>query len=78
MLAALPGYRRSTRYKSSDGSKPRHLALHEVDDVDAFMRAGDVLNTDRTKRVLGGAKTYESLTWQLILNKGKPDEKLGE
>jgi len=79
MLSALPGYRRSTRWKSSDGSKPKSLALHEVDDVDAFMAASDpAFKTEKAKKVLGTATTFDTSTWQLFLQKGKTDEKLGK
>jgi hypothetical protein len=39
LMSILPTYRRSTRYTSSDGPKPRFLALHEVDDINLFMTA---------------------------------------
>ena len=77
-LSESPGYRRSTRYKSSDGSRPRFLAIHEVDDVDAFMGAQESWNTEWTKKIHAGAKTFETTNWQLFLDKGNPDEKLGK
>jgi hypothetical protein len=79
LLSALPSYRRSTRYKSSDGSRPRFVAIHEVDDLDAFLAAAEpALSTEWAKKVKSGAKTFETSTWQLFLEKGNKEEKLGK
>jgi len=79
LLAPLPGYRRSTRYKSSGVSRPRFLAIHEVDDLDAFLAAAQpALTTEWAKKVKGGAKAFETSLWQLFLEKGDAKEKLGK
>jgi ABC-type sulfate transport system substrate-binding protein len=78
LLSTLPAYRRTTRYKSYDGSKPSYLALHEVDDVDAIMNSGDKLSTEWADKVLGGAAIFDASSWRLILNRGNPAEGLGK
>ena len=79
LLSALPGYRRSTRYKSSDGSRPRFLAIHEVDDLDTFLAAAQpALTTEWAKKVKSAAATFDTSTWQLFLERGNTGEKLGK
>jgi hypothetical protein len=78
MLSLLPGYRRSTRYKSSDGSSPRFLALHEIDDANLDPRMMNIiLNTEWAKKVLGKAKILDTSIYQLFLERGNATEKLG-
>jgi hypothetical protein len=36
LLATVPGWRRSSRFRRRDGAGPEHLALHEIDDRAAF------------------------------------------
>ena len=76
-MSLLPYYRRSTRYKSSDGSKPRFLAIHEMDsvDVDDFS-SSVILGTEWSKKIIGSAKIFDSTSWTLLYEKGKAEEKL--
>jgi len=77
MLSLLPSYRRSTRWKSSDGSKPRFVAIHEMDDVNLDAHTNEVLmGTEWAKKVVGGAKTFDPSAWSLFLEKGNSTEKL--
>ncbi|KAF2651001.1 hypothetical protein K491DRAFT_682552 [Lophiostoma macrostomum CBS 122681] len=77
MLSMLPNYRRTTRYQSADGSKPRSLAVHEWDTTDMDPYVGEVLNnTELTKSVMNGILTFDSWRWDRIFEKGNLTEKL--
>lgn len=77
MLSMLPNYRRATRYRSTDGSKPRWLAIHEMDSTYMDAYVGDVLmNTELSQRVMNGIKTFEPVNWEFIFEKGNLTEKL--
>ena len=79
MMSELPSYRRTTRYKSADGSRPRFLAIHEVDDMDTFYDAGGkALYTNWTTRTLDSAVSFDASLWQLFLERGDAAEKLGK
>ncbi|KAH8893088.1 hypothetical protein GQ53DRAFT_805884 [Thozetella sp. PMI_491] len=78
-LSKLPGYRRTTRWKSSDGSKPRFLALHETDSVNTDSFASSALmSSDWAKQVISGAKVYDHDSYGLIFEKGNLQEKIGK
>jgi len=77
MLSMLPSFRRSTRYKSDNGSEPRYLAVHEMDDVNLDTHSKDVLfGTELAKKVIGSAKIFDVTYWQLIFRDGHAGEKL--
>ncbi len=78
MLSMVPGYRRTTRWKSSDGSKPRFLAKHELDalNVDAHTM-GVLTSTVWAMKIIAGAKTFESSTYGVILEKGNSKDAIG-
>jgi hypothetical protein len=77
MLSMLPNYRRATRYRSADGSKPRWLAIHEWDSTDMDPSVGEILlNTEWTKSVMNGIQLFDPCNWELIFEKGNLTEKL--
>ncbi|OCK75655.1 hypothetical protein K432DRAFT_429260 [Lepidopterella palustris CBS 459.81] len=77
MLSLLPNYRRSTRYKTVDGSKPRYLAIHEVDSADMDQRMTKIImNTEWAKKVIGNLQMFERGMYELITEQGKIKENL--
>jgi len=77
MVSMLKNYRRSTRYRSADGSKPRWLAVHEFDSLDMDPYQGEVLmDTEMAKSVMVGIKTFDTVFWELIFEKGNLSEPL--
>jgi hypothetical protein len=77
MLSMTPVYRRTTRYMSADGSKPRWLAIHEMDSATIDSYAGEVMmNTEFTRSVMSGIKTFDPVNWEFIFEKGNLTEKL--
>ncbi|KAF2471189.1 uncharacterized protein BDR25DRAFT_367930 [Lindgomyces ingoldianus] len=77
MLSMLPNYRRSTRYRSADGSKPRWLAIHEMDSTYMDPYQGEVLmGTELARNVMDGVKVFEASQWEVIFEKGNLTEKL--
>lgn len=77
MVSMLKNYRRSTRYRSADGSKPRWLAIHEFDSLDTDPYQGEVMmDTEMARAIMVGMKTFDTVFWELIYEKGNKDEKL--
>lgn len=74
-ISALPGYRRTTRYRSSKGSRPRVLVIHEADDMDSFYKAAAAGNGLGRP---GVASAFDLSTWLLFLERGDATEKLGK
>lgn len=75
MLADIPTFRRSTRYKLAgplDKDLPAYLAIHEYDDEnipqDMIERARA---TEWSKRVAKGATKWERGVWTYIFEKSK-------
>ncbi|KAF2108322.1 hypothetical protein BDV96DRAFT_652890 [Lophiotrema nucula] len=77
MLSMLPNYRRSTRYRSADGSKPRWLAIHEQDTPDIDPYAGQVMmNTEYWHKVFTGIKIFDATHWEYYFEAGNSTEKI--
>lgn len=77
MMSMLPNYRRSTRYRSVDGSKPSWLAIHEMDSdvVDPYQ--GEVMmNTILARKVMDTIQIFDAANWELIYESGDKSEKL--
>ena len=77
MVSMCRGYRRSTRYKAADNSKPRYLTIHEFDTTEMpWDQLKMTSQTEWSKKVIGGVQTMESNVWELIIERGKTMEKL--
>lgn len=77
MFSMLPNYRRSTRYRSLDGSKPRWLAIHELDSSYVDPYVGEVLmGTELAHKVMDTVQIFDAANWAIIFEKGNPSEKL--
>jgi uncharacterized protein (TIGR02118 family) len=75
MLHKIPGYRRAQRYKIGPrvpvltmGEPPSYLAVHEVDDVTAFMTSpeAEATSTDWTKKQVGEANIFIVRAWERV------------
>ncbi|KAL1637376.1 hypothetical protein SLS58_009323 [Diplodia intermedia] len=92
MLSTVQGYRRSTRYKlraamplTADAAAkklgvdelPRYLALHEYDSEDVpAEQIRLAVNTEWSKKVIGGARAFVRDVWVLTLEAGDATTKL--
>jgi len=79
MLAKVPGYRRSLRYKIgpttavSKGEAPDYIALHEVDDVTTALQSQEAeaaKNTPWTKKQMADSKVFVARAWKLVKSLG--------
>ena len=79
LLAKLPGYRRTLRYKigpktplTKDEDPPPYLAIHEVDDVVAFGgKEADAANsTPWTVKHIEQSKPFIARGWKLVAPEG--------
>lgn len=60
----LSNYRRSTRYRSVDGSAPRWLAIHEMDSTHMDPYVGEVLmGTELAHRVMDTVQIFDAANW---------------
>jgi len=79
MLAMCEGYRRTTRYKRTDGIQPRYLALHEwacaPEDLPKE-KVKQVAETDWSRKILGEAKVFDRDVFELIEAQGDLGRKL--
>jgi hypothetical protein len=73
----LPNYRRSTRYRSLDGSKPRWLAIHEMDTdyVDPYQGAV-MMGTELAHSVMDTVQVFDAANWALYVEKGDVGDKI--
>ncbi|OCL11910.1 hypothetical protein AOQ84DRAFT_313094 [Glonium stellatum] len=77
MVSMCKGYRRSTRYRVIDNSKPRYLTIHEFDTTDMpWDQLKMTSQTEWGKKVIGSMQSMESNVWELIIEKDKTMEKL--
>jgi hypothetical protein len=67
MLLAVPGWRRSRRYRLASGDGPRYLSLHEIDSRAAFDSAEykAAVSTPWRERIVGSAIGRERRVFSL-------------
>jgi len=67
MLLAVPGWRRSRRYRLASGDGPRYLSLHEIDSQAAFDSAEykAAVSTPWRDRIVGSAIGREKRVFEL-------------
>jgi hypothetical protein len=67
MLLAVPGWRRSRRYRLASGDGPRYLSLHEIDSVAAFdtPEYKAAVSTPWRERIVGSAIGREKRVFSL-------------
>ena len=67
MLLAVPGWRRSRRYRLASGDGPRYLSLHEIDSVAAFdtPEYKAAVSTPWRERIVGSAIGRERRVFSL-------------
>ncbi|KAJ9503579.1 hypothetical protein H2202_000718 [Exophiala xenobiotica] len=78
LLSKLPGYRRSLRYvigpktPLTQGEPPKYLAIHEVDNPQAFDgKEAEAANTTKwTVKHINEAKTFTPRMWQRVTAEG--------
>lgn len=72
MLAMLPHYRRTTRYKRLDDEKPRYLALHEYDckAEELSKDVSMVVGTEWSKKIIGESSIFDRDVFELITVQG--------
>lgn len=79
MLSMCKGYRRTTRYRRTDGVKPRFLALHEYacepEELPSEQIA-QVSATEWTKKILAEAEVFERDVVRLVHVEGDEGVKL--
>ena len=60
-----------------DGSKPRMLAVHELDSAELDPYMLDVLsNTEWAQKIRGTAESHEQGLWEFVGGTGGKEEKL--
>ncbi|EMC91276.1 hypothetical protein BAUCODRAFT_320634 [Baudoinia panamericana UAMH 10762] len=72
MMAMLPPYRRTTRYKRLDGEVPRYLAMHEYDckpDEIPAERA-KLVNSEWSRKIIGECKVFDRDVFELVQVQG--------
>ena len=67
MLLAVPGWRRSRRYRLASGDGPRYLSLHEIDSLAAFdlPEYKTAVSTPWRDRIVGSAIGRERRVFEL-------------
>jgi hypothetical protein len=67
MLLAVPGWRRSRRYRLASGDGPAYLSLHEIDSLAAFEEPGykAAISTPWRDRIVGSAIGRERRVFEL-------------
>ena len=78
MLHKLPGYRRSSRYRSgpkthlTEGDPPKYLAIHEMDELRGFdgKEAEAANSTPWTTKHIKDSKTFIARAWQMVYSQG--------
>jgi len=67
MLLAVPGWRRSRRYRLASGDGPRYLSLHEIDSLAAFdlPEYKAAVSTPWRDRIVGSAIGRERRVFEL-------------
>ena len=79
VMAMIPEYKRTVRYKRMDGEKPRYLAFHEYacrpEDLPTGM-IGRTRDTEWSQKILAECQIFDRDVFELIEEQGAIDEKL--
>lgn len=78
-LAMIPGYKRTVRYKRTDGGKPRYLAFHEYDCAPNDLPTAMInrsRETEWSKKILAECQIFDRDVFELIEQQGAVEEKL--
>jgi hypothetical protein len=75
MRSIVPNYRRSTRYRSLDGSNSCWLAVHDIDTGCVELYMGAVAMDTQLAYSMGMVKVFDAANWKLGVDVRCVDEK---